>query len=150
MHSLYGADGLMGKELLRIKKGLHNNIPLETLLCEFGSRSCNGNIREFGEVFSIARVSGGSLPEIIQSSAGLIGDKIALKQEIQAAVSGRLFEQKIMHIMPFALICYIEAGNKGFFDVLYHNFTGTAIMTGCLFVYVMAYFLSEKICVSIL
>lgn len=150
MHSLYGEDGLMGEELIRMRKGLHNNIPLEILLCEFGSRSCNGNIKEFGEVFSIARVSGGNLPEIIQSSAGLIGDKIALKQEIQASVSGRLFEQKIMYVIPFALVYYTEAGNKGFFDVLYHNFWGRAIMTGCLFVYITAYFLSKRICISIL
>lgn len=146
MVSLYGEEGLMLKELYKIKKGLGNNIPLEKLLQEFGIRSGCNHIREFGEVLSIARQSGGKMPEIIQSTAGLIGEEISLKQEIQAAVSGRLLELKIMMLMPFLLVCYIEIGNRGFFDVLYHDFFGGLIMTGCLAVYLTAYRLAVRIC----
>lgn len=146
MISLYGEEGLMVQELYRIKKGLDNNLPLDKILCEFGERSHSVNIKEFGEVFSIARQSGGNLPEVIQSTANLIGEKIALKQEIQVMVSGRLLEQKIMNVIPFLLVGYIEMGNRGFFDVLYHNATGWLIMTGCLAVYLASYQIASGIC----
>lgn len=143
---LYGERSIMLRELYRIRKGFGNNVPLENLLYELGERSGCVNIKEFGEVFFIARKSGGSLPQVIQSTAGLIGEEIALKQEIQVTISGRALEQKIMNIIPFFLVCYIETTNRGFFDVLYHNPTGAAIMTGCLLVYLFAYALSGRIC----
>ncbi|MGN1147497.1 MAG: type II secretion system F family protein [Lachnospiraceae bacterium] len=149
MQSLYGEEGLMLRELYRIRRGLYNNLPLEKIFQEFGDRSGCADIREFGEVLSIAKQSGGNLPEIIQSTANLIGEKISLKQEIQVMVSGRMLEQKIMNVIPFILVCYIEAGNKGFFDVLYHNPMGWVIMTGCLVVYLTAYSVAGRICKAI-
>ena len=146
MISLYGEKGLIIRELCRVKKGLSNNVPLEQLLKEFGERSCCANIREFGEVFSIAGKSGGNLPEIIKSTADLIGEEISVKQEIRTSVSGKLFEQKIMTVIPFIMMAYVEAGNPGFFNVLYHNPAGWAIMTVCLMLYLAAYKLAKKIC----
>ena len=146
MLTLYGDAGLMQKELSRIQKSLSNNVPMEELLQELGERSRCDGIREFAQVFAIARQSGGRLPDIIQSTAQLIGEEISLKQEIQVAISGRRFEQKIMNIIPFGLVCYIEFGNPGFFDVLYHNSMGQIIMTGCLFIYLAAFCLASHIC----
>lgn len=147
---LYGKKSLMLGELYRIKKGLNNNVPLEKLLQELGKRSGCASIREFGEVFTIARQSGGNLPEVLQSTANLIGERIAGQQEIQTIISGRILEQRVMNIMPFLLAGYIEAGNKGFFDVLYHNALGISVMTVCLVVYLTAFCLSRQICKNIL
>lgn len=149
VQGIYGEDSLMRRELLRIKKGIAHNVPLESLLSELGERSGSGNIREFGEVFAIARDSGGRLPEIIQSAADLIGEKIALQQEIQVVLSGKLFEQKIMSVMPFLLAGYIEISNRGFFRILYHNPTGIFIMSGCLALYLAAVALANRICAKI-
>ncbi|MDE6127616.1 MAG: type II secretion system protein F [Lachnospiraceae bacterium] len=147
---LYGKKSLMLGELYRIKKGLCNNMPLEKLLQELGRRSGCASIREFGEVFTIARQSGGNLPKVLQATANLIGERIAVQQEIQTIISGRLLEQRVMNIMPFLLVGYIEAGNKGFFDVLYHNALGIGVMTVCLAIYLTAYCLSRRICKRIL
>lgn len=146
MQALYGENGLMCKELYRFRKGLKNNQPLEALLWEFGIRSGSETIKEFGEVFSIAVQNGGNLPETIQETADMIGEQIALKQEIEVLISGRLLEQRIMSVIPFLLVWYVEFGNKGFFDVLYHNPAGICIMTVCLAVYLAAQVLSQKIC----
>ena len=146
MQALYGENGLMCRELYHLRKGLGNNQPLEKLLLELGKRSKSPNLEEFAEVFSIAVQNGGNLPEIIQEAADMIGEKISLKQEIQVLISGRLFEQRIMSVIPFFLVCYVEIGNKGFFDVLYHNAAGVSIMTVCLVIYLAAQMLSQKIC----
>lgn len=146
MLSLYGENGLMLQELIRLKKGLYNNVPLEQILGELGTRSFCGNIKEFAEVFAIARKSGGNLPEIIRSTTHLIGEEISLKQEIRTSISGKVLEQKIMTVIPFFMVSYVEAVTPGFFDVLYHNLMGYIIMTICLFVYLAAYLLARKIC----
>lgn len=146
MAALYGENGLMCRELYRFKKGLGNNRSLEEMLTGLGERSGCESIREFGEVFGVAVQNGGELPEIIQETADMIGEKIALKQEIEVLISGRLFEQRIMSAIPFFIVCYVEWGNRGFFDVLYHNLTGIFIMTVCMVVYLAAQLLSRRIC----
>lgn len=143
---LYGKDSLITKELRHIQKGISNNRSLESILQEFGERSTNVRIKEFGEVFCIARKSGGNLPEIIQATVQVICEEIAIKQDIQVMISGRILEQKIMNVIPFVLVMYIELANPGFFEVLYYNITGYLVMTVCLAVYISAYFLSIKIC----
>ncbi len=146
MVALFGEQSLIVKELQQIKKGMANNVPLEKLLLELGNRSFSENIREFSEVFAIARVSGGNLPQVLSSTAGLIGEKISLQQQLQVMISGKKLEQNIMNVIPFLLVGYIEIANKGFFDVLYQDLFGRLIMTGCLACYLAAFFLARKIC----
>lgn len=146
IEALYGQESLMAKELRQIKKGLTNNISLERLLVELGERSGTESIREFGEVFAIARAAGGDLPGVLTSTAELIGEKITLKKQLQVIISGRKLEQNVMSAIPFFLVCYIEATNKGFFDVLYREWFGRFIMTGCLMIYLIAFVWAQKIC----
>ena len=51
-----------------------------------------------------------------------------------------------MTIIPFCMMGYIEVSNPGFFDVLYHNLLGYAVMTVSLAVYLAAWRLGKKIC----
>ena len=146
MLSLYGKKGLMQKELYRIDVGVKNNIPLSKLLQDMADRSGSIHIQEFSDVFGIATRSGGNLPEIIQETARIIGEEMALKQEIRIMISGRCFEQKIMNVMPFFILCYIEMGNRGYFHILYDSPLGRVIMTICLVVYLLAYVWSNRIC----
>ena len=59
--------------------------------------------------------------------------------------SGKQMEQNIMKGMPFGILVYISLANHGYFDVLYHNWQGAALMTGCLGVYLLAYGMGERI-----
>lgn len=145
MELMYGKDALICRELLLINRGLDINITLEELLRDLGQRSGNDEIRQFAEVFTAAKRNGGSLPEIIKSSAGLIGRKIEVRQEVRAILGGRKMELTIMKGMPFAILTYISFSNPGYFDVLYHNPRGIIVMTGCMGVYLTAFVLGEWI-----
>lgn len=142
---LYGEQSLIYRELELIRRGLVINITMEELLRDFAERSDCGEIRQFSEVFTIAKRNGGSLPEIIYQTAEMIGQRIEVKQEMQTLLSGRVMEQKIMKVMPFGILFYISVTYPGYFDMLYHNWQGAAIMTGCLAVYLAAYVLSDRI-----
>lgn len=145
MELLYGKESIIYKELSIITTGLKNNMPIESLLYDFGKRSGTEDIIEFSQVFAVAKRSGGNLTEIIERSASLIADKVETEKEIQVVISARQMEQKIMNIVPFGILLYISAASEGFFDVLYKNAAGILIMSICMLIYIGAVFLSGKI-----
>lgn len=103
-------------------------MPLELLLADLGIRSGEPDIEDFAEVFSIAKRSGGNLNDIIRRSAAVTGEKIEVKQEIQTLLSSRRYEQKIMNMVPFLIMAYLQLTSRGFFDCLYFNAAGILIM----------------------
>ena len=145
MEGLHGKNSLIVMETERMKRGVRSNVPLEELLLDLGKRSGEEDIENFAEVFSIAKRTGGNLNRIIGRSAEMIGDKIAVKREIHTLLSSRRYEQKIMNLIPFLIIAYLQFTSEGFFDVLYGNLPGILIMTAALAVYLAAFQISERI-----
>ena len=142
---LYGKDEMMPEEVEIINRGLRNNINIEELLFDLSKRAHIRDITDFVEVFSIAKRSGGNLPEILGNTASAISDRIEVSREIETQVSAKRMEQRIMDLVPFGIILYIDSTTPGFFDPLYHNIAGAALMTALLVVYVVAFLLGEKI-----
>ena len=142
---LYGSGSRIIYELEMIKKGLALNITLDQLLMDFSNRCKTDEITEFVDIFCLAKRTGGNLAEIIESSASLITQKMVIDEEVEVIISAGKMERRIMMVIPFLIILYIEATNKGFFDPLYHNFTGVIVMTVCFLVYFSAVIISGKI-----
>lgn len=145
MQFQFGDRAVITQEMERIEKGLNNRIPLEKLLTDFAARRRIAEIEEFAEVFSIARRSGGNMPEILGRTASIIQDRMEIDTEIDLLLSSRRFEQKIMEGVPFFIIFYLGLSSDGFFSVLYHNPGGAAFMTGCLAAFLAAILLSDRI-----
>ena len=145
MQMLFGKHSFICQELQLIKRGLIINITLEELLISFGQRCNIPEIKEFAEVFVIAKRNGGSIPEIIRTSAEIISQKNKAEENITTLITSRRLEQKVMNVMPFGICIYVGIGNPGYFDSLYHNFFGVCLMSGCLIAYIIAYYLSNKI-----
>ena len=145
MRLLYGENSLICEELLYLIRGIHNNVTIEKLLLSLGERSGIRDIREFGEVFAIAKRSGGNLSRVIEMTAASIEDKVNVEQEIQVMISAKKMEANVMSVVPFLIILYLDTTSTGFFDVLYHNTVGIVIMSICLIVYGVAVLLMQKI-----
>lgn len=142
---LYGEQSLIYRELEVIRRGLVINITLEEMLTDLATRSECEEIIQFAQIFSVAKRSGGNLTEMIQNTTELIGQRIEVRQDIETILSGRRMEQRIMKCMPFVILLYISMTYPGYFDGLYHNLQGIAIMTGCLTMYLTAVILGDKI-----
>ena len=142
---LFGKGSLITRELAYINNSIRNNKNIEELLEDLGQRSHIDDIRDFAEIFKIAKRSGGELPVIIKRTADIIADKMEVKRKISTIISSKKTEQSIMNIVPFGIVLYIDASSPGFFDSLYHNVPGILIMTVVMIVYLTAYFLAEKI-----
>ncbi|MCR5606550.1 MAG: hypothetical protein K6F69_07020, partial [Treponema sp.] len=139
MELLYGKKSLICQHFERIEKGLKNNIPLEKLLVFFGKESRNPDIQEFAGVFTVAKRSGGKMTEIIQKTILVISKKLEVEKEMDVLVSAKRMEARIMNVVPFFIIFYINLTSSGFFEPLYHNIFGIALMTICMIVYIVAY-----------
>lgn len=138
------ANSPVMKMLSFIKRGLENNIPLDERLKEAGKISGIHEIIEFAEVFAVAKHSGGNMIDSIGQFAIMIGDKIETEKEINVILSARRGEQKIMNIVPFAILLYLDITSQGFFSSLYHNWVGVVIMSACMVIYLFAYGMSVK------
>lgn len=142
---LYGAKSIMACELSLLSRRLANNDSLEELLLNLAKRSGVQDIRDFADIFQIAKRGGGNMQAIIANTAQIIGDKQAVRLEIDTIMSEKRLEQTIMRYIPFFIIFYISITSKGYFEGLYHNIMGQLIMTAALLVYVLACRLSDKI-----
>lgn len=142
---LYGRDGLLTREFIFMVQQVRMNCPVEKVLEDFADRSGIEDVRNFAEVFSVAKRSSGDLGSIMRHTAEVIRDKMQVKEEIITLTASRQFEQKIMNLIPFFLVFYVERSSPGFFDQMYGTDLGRVLMSGCLAAYLVAYGLAEKI-----
>ncbi len=142
---IYPDDSFIIYEFRYILTQTSLNVPIETLLLDLGHRTHIEDIRNFAEVFQTAKRTGGDLIAIIRNAVTSIQMKKETSEEIEANLSGKASEQKIMSAAPIFLIAYTSLTSPGFLDVCYHNTLGIAIMTGCLLIYAAAFLWGRKI-----
>lgn len=150
LSGLFGEEADITMEFAVIRNGVSLNRPIEELLYDFALRSDTDEIRSFAEVFSIAGKTGGSLTEITERTVSVIREKMEVAEEIQNITASKRFEQKVMLLIPFFLIIYLDVTSPGFLDPMYETAAGRAIMTGCLILMAASWLLSKKIlCIKV-
>lgn len=145
LRSLYGENALMVREFNEIVNKLAVNKNIEDALEEMAVRLELEDAVYFAQVFRVAKRSGGNLIEIIRKTSGNISDKMEVLEDIEVLISGKKMEQKIMNLMPFAIIAYLKIGALEFLQPLYGNIFGICVMSICLVAYLVAKQISEKI-----
>ncbi len=139
------SNSIIIKELEYITNQLYLNKTIESLLEEFSNRCNIEDISNFTEVLITAKRSGGDMVKIIGSTSKNISEKIEIKKEISILIASKKYELKIMNLIPFLIIIYLNLTSPNFLNGLYHNSLGILVMTVCLMVYSFAYYLSNKI-----
>ena len=142
---MFGKGSLMLAELRLMVRRLDNNEQLEDILKDLAKRSGADDIRDFADIFQIAKRSGGNMRGVIANTASIISGKQEVRREIETVVSEKKLEQKIMRYIPFIIMVYISLTSEHYFERLYHNILGWTVMTAGLAVYFAACRLSDKI-----
>lgn len=145
MKIMFGGKSEIVTQLFWVCRGFQNNQSVEIVLTGLSERSGSNVVSEFADIVKIAVLNGGNLVEIIGSTAELMSRERQMQEDIADLVSGKKMEGKIMSLIPFFLILYVQLGNPGYFDSLYHNTKGVLIMSVCLAVYLFAVGMIEKI-----
>lgn len=109
------------------------------------ARECDcEEMREFAEVLVIARKTGGALRQVIENTEGILNKKEETLRSIRSMVAGRVFENNLMKLMPFAMLGYLNLGMPEFLDPLYHNLFGVLIMSVVLLLYGILCVITDK------
>lgn len=142
---MYGPDGMMTREFACMVQQMNMNRPVEELMMNLAERTGLEEIENFARIFQAAKRSGGQLVPVIRRTVQVMEDRFQVKEEIQTLTAARRYEQRVMNVMPFLMILYIDGTSPGFFSVMYTTLTGRLVMTGCLALYALACWLSQKI-----
>ena len=90
-------------------------------------------MKSFVDVFCTARMSGGSLNAVIQNTATQMAEIMDTRREIGTLLAAKVYEQRIMTVMPAAVLLYVRVGSGEFL-----------VATVCLAIYLSAYLLGKR------
>ncbi len=145
MLRLYGHGSLIALELESFFTRLETGVVLEHVLKDFALRAKTEDITDFADIFSIAKRNGGNLTNIISNTVRIMKEKEETEKEIRVILSGRKFEQKIMCLIPLGIILYLKVSSGDLIGILYHNAAGAVIMTACLALLGISFYISRSL-----
>ena len=141
---MFPKGGIMQEELKMMLAKAGNNQRPEILFDELAEKYPYEEVQSFAEVFKAARISGGSLQTVIRGTAAQMAEIMDTRREIRTLLAARVYEQRIMSVMPAAVLLYIRLGSGEFLEGLYHNLTGVVVMSICLGIYGAAYWMGKR------
>lgn len=142
---LHGKESMMVKELKSMVSLLKINKPIDVVFKKFADKTHMEDIIDFSEVFIISKLHGGNISKIIGNTINVINDKIEVKIEIDTVTASKRFEQKLMNLLPFLIIIYMNISSSSFLRPLYTTLEGRLLMTFALVVYFFSVKISKKI-----
>lgn len=145
LSTLWGERSDMVREWNDMAKAFRLNRTIEELLSDLGARTHVPEIQDFADVFAVTKRSGGRLSEVVMDTGMVLREQFDAEEKVRTAVAARRFEQKIMDVMPAAILLYIRLTSPSLIGLLYEDLTGRLVMTACLAVYVAAVFWGERI-----
>lgn len=142
---IYVRNTDMVQELSAMERKLDANQTIEAAVEDFAKRSGLPEAQTFGEIFAVGKRSGGDLIGIMQDTADTITQMIETERQASMALASRKYEQKVMNLVPFAMILYLRIGCPGFLDPLYGNLVGVCVMTASLGIYLAAWHMGKAL-----
>lgn len=142
---IHGGEAMMVKEFESLASKIHRNQTVEAAFMDLGERSGLDDVSNFAQVFTTAKRSGGDLVGIMSHTAGIIRDKVQVQEEIYTMTAAKVFEQRVMSMIPFFIVFYIDFTSPGFFNSMYATVAGRGIMTVCFLVYGAAFVMAKVI-----
>lgn len=132
---LYGKNSIMQPELFRLNQKVQMGAAIEKQFANLAKQYRVDEMRTFSELFLYAKRVGGDYTQNIRGLASRMNERIGVKEELEAQLSEKMLELRIMVAVPPGILAYLKIFSKGFLDPLYHNAMGIGIMTVALVLY---------------
>ena len=139
MVSMYGRYSYICEELRIMISKIKLNVREEDIFKDFAKRTGLREAILFSRIFSVAKRTGGNMTEVIGSVTDSIVLKENVREEIEVSTTEKKTEQKIMTLIPMALILYVKMMSPDFLNIMYETNAGRIVMTICLVLYVLAF-----------
>lgn len=131
-------------ELNEIVNGIQNGKTLEEMMQSFGKRSGNEDIENFGNVISNCYRLGGDFNSVIRKTRIILGDKVAISEEINTKLMSNKLQLNAMCIMPIVLVAMLKVSSTSFAQNL-SSLLGVIVTTFAIGLFIAAYFWGQKI-----
>ena len=93
----------------------------------------------------VCELTGGNAVEVTERTTELLVGKIRIMGDINTILTGKVFEQKIITLMPFALLGLFSVSAKSYLEPLYNSAVGKTVMTIAGALFLIQWFIGEKI-----
>ncbi len=140
----YDSESFIIKELETIISGIHNNVPIEEMLMDFGVRSDNEDIQSFANVFKICYRKGGNIKDIIRNTHSVLSEKMGISDDIETLITSNKMEQGIMIVMPIAIVGVMKLMTPEF-GANFVTGAGLISTTISIVIYVVAYLIGKRV-----
>lgn len=138
-------DTCILQEFREIIRKTEMNMTIEEALYNFARRSRLEDIKSFADVFALANRGGGNLITVMQKTSAIISEKLRIADEINTMLAERRFEQKVLNIMPVAMIVLLSFSVGEYMRPVFETVFGRIIMTIALALLGLAYYISKKL-----
>lgn len=133
------------RAVTRMQRKMQLGLPVEAAFSEWAKEAVCEDIRDFSEVLFIAKRTGGAVQQVITNTEQVIRDKQETMRYIQSVLHSKEYEAKVMKLMPFAMLLYMQMFLPGFLEPLYHNVMGVCVMSAVLVIYFVLSVVVDKV-----
>ena len=145
LFEIHGEKGLLQGELQYMIKAIDETGASDlVVLSTFAERTKLEDIYLFTDVFRACRETGGDLVSSMHKAALMISDKIHLENEMKTMVSQKKLEGRMIAVMPFLMIFFLQWMSPGYLEVMYTTAGGRCLMTLALAMNLFAYLWMER------
>lgn len=138
-------DHFFLQAVARLERKLQLGTTVETAFSQWAEEARCDDIREFAEVLSIAKRTGGGVRQMIDNTEQVIREKQETMRYIGSVLHSREYEAKVMKCMPFAMLLYLRMFMPDYLAPLYHNPVGICVMFAVLAVYFVLCVVLDKV-----
>lgn len=114
LQSQYSNDAYIVQEVQEIINGINNNIPIETMIEDFGKRSGIPDIVNFANVFSTCYRTGGNIKSVLRRTTEIISEKVMISSEIETAMTSNKLQMNIMNFLPVIIVFMMRMMSSSF------------------------------------
>ena len=144
MKLLFGNKAVIIREFSYMIRQLEMNVTAERAFREFAGRVKSEEVYSFVTVFTTLKRSGGDMIQVLKHTIDKICTSMEVKREIETMIAAKKMEFRIMTMIPLGIIVYMKISFPEFMSVLYRSTVGVVVMSGCLLIYIGAWYLGKR------
>ncbi len=131
MRLIYGEEALICRELENMMIRMEESGETEeAVLKDFAQRSGMEDVRNFSDIYSICRRTGGNMDRVIRKTVAILLYRIDLDREIRTLTAQKRMEFIILSAMPLAMLVFLRITSGSYLEIMYVTGGGRILMTG--------------------
>jgi len=130
LREIYGKDSILAEKLDDMCAAIEETGASEAeVFSGFAEESDLEDIRTFIDVYCTCIETGGNMVLAVDKAAEVIGEKIKLEGEIKAMIAQKKFEGRLIAVMPFVMLFFLQLMAPSYLEIMYTTIAGRLLMT---------------------